>query len=566
MQIFRDRLDAALAAHAGSPTESRRWLYVAYDQLSDRIGPLAARAPDELGVVLVESLWRPRQRPYHRQKLALILANQRHFALEQATRGVAVRYLASRHDYATVLRGVIDELGSLQMMRPAEYELRELLRPLVDESLLEWLPHDGWLTTAADFAKAGKPGGPWRNDAFYRAVRHRTGILMEDGKPVGGRYSHDGDNRQVWKGEPTPPTPPLFEPDEVTREVVELIESRFARHPGALDPTALPATAADARRLREWAREECLEHFGPYEDYMTVRSKGLFHTRVSPLVNLHRILPREVVEDALAADLPLNSKEGFVRQVIGWREFMRWVHEATDGFRSFGFSVAERPGDAGWTAWSEEGAVSEAAVSEAAVSEAAPVIDGGVDPDTPGGDLPVLPAWWGTESGLNCLDSGVRDVMETGWTHHIPRLMVLSNLATLIGVSPRAITDWFWVAFIDAFDWVTEPNVLAMGTFGVGEVMTTKPYVSGAAYIDRMSDYCSGCAFHPKKSCPITPMYWSYLWRNRERLEGNPRISLPLRNVQKRGEERRAQDERIWRWVRETLETGERLTPEDVPA
>ena len=554
MKIFRERLRLL------SPREdkSRAWFYIAYDQLSDRVGPLSRRPPDEVGVVLIESLWRPALRPYHKQKLALVLANQRHFALEQAARGVAVRYLVSRDDYAAVLRGAASELGPLGLMRPAEYELRTLLAPLVEEGILEVVAHEGWMTTSADFEAAGPRGGPWRQDAFYRAVRQRTGILMEEGTPTGGKYSLDADNRRAWKGDPPAPTPPAFEPDEVTQEVVRLVESRFAHHPGRVDPAALPATLGDAERMRIWARDECLESFGPFEDAMSAASRGLFHTRLSPLVNLHRILPADVVADALAADVPLNSKEGLIRQVIGWREFVRHVHEATEGFRTLGFPRAGAPGTAGWDHWTK-GAWSRERGS-------APVgPDGGVAPATPGGELPVLPVFWGRPSGLHCLDTAVTDVMDTAWTHHTPRLMVLSNLATLIGVSPRALTDWFWVAFIDAYDWVVEPNVLAMGTFGVGEVMTTKPYISGSAYIDRMSDFCRDCAFHPKRNCPVTRLYWAYLWRNRERLRGNHRVSMPLRNVEKRGEEARTLDRRTFEWVREALAAGRPVIPDEAP-
>ncbi len=556
MEIFRRRL-AEL-----NPTglEGRGWVYVPWDQLSDRIGPLAVAAPGEIGIVLIESLWKPRLRPYHQQKLALVLASQRHFALEQAARGVAVRYLASSDSYAEVLRAAVVDLGRLRMMHAAEYELRRHLQPLVDEQLIEVVPHEGWLTTAADFEAAGPADGPWRQDAFYRAVRRRTGILMEDGKPVGGRFSHDGDNRQRWKGTPEAPEPPTFEPDEVTAEVIDLVRTRFSHHPGHVRPSALPATRAQADAMRAWVREACLEHFGPFEDAMSVRSSGLFHTRLSALVNLHRILPRDVVDDALAAEAPLNSKEGLVRQVLGWREFVRHVHAATQGFRSSGFDTRPRPGDAGWVDWTGG---AETASSVASVEEG---VDGGVNPVTPDGDLPVLPAWWGRPSGLHCLDTAVSEVVETGWTHHIPRLMVLANLATLIGISPRDLTDWFWVAFTDAYDWVVEPNVLAMGTFGVGEVMTTKPYVSGAAYIHRMSDYCDACAFHPKNDCPITALYWSYLWRNRERLAGNHRVSLPLRNVEKRSDERRRNDRAVFDWVRATLVAGDPLRPEDAPS
>ena len=187
-------------------------------------------------------------------------------------------------------------------------------------------------------------------------------------------------------------------------------------------------------------------------------------------------------------------------------------------------------------------------------------------PSALGSARPLPPAYWGRTSGLACLDACAGRVVRDGYGHHIERLMVLSNLGTLLDVSPRQLTDWFWCAYIDAFDWVVEPNVLGMGTYGIGDVMTTKPYVSGAAYIDRMSDFCGHCAFHPKKTCPITRLYWAFLARHADALEGNQRIAMPLRSLAKRAENKRAEDARIFDAVSRALEAGEELTPEGLAA
>ena len=555
MKRFRRRL----ALHH-SPPEGRRWLYVPYDQLSDRIGPLARLDPGEAGIVMVESPWKARQRPYHQQKLALVLASQRHFALEQAERGVAVHYVAHDGPYHEALRPLAAELGPLEVMEPAERELRADLQPLIDEGLLRVTEHDGWLTTAGQFRDAVGAKPPWRMDAFYRRVRQDTGLLMEDGKPVGGKYSFDAENRKRWPGEPPAPEPPRFRPDAVTREVGELIEGRFGRHPGTLDLGDLPATAKDARRLWSWAKRRCLTHFGPFEDAMSTASSGLFHTRVSPLLNLHRLLPRRVVEEVAAADAPLASREGFVRQVLGWREFVRHVHRQTDGFRLVrgGSALRLRPGDGGWERWSGE------AWDGAADPGTGPrvVAEGGAAPSHLGARGPLPAAFWGTPSGLACLDTVVADVWREGWSHHITRLMVLANIATLLDVEPRELTDWFWAAYVDAYDWVVEPNVLGMGSFALGELMTTKPYVSGAAYIHRMSDYCAGCRFDPAKDCPIRRLYWAFLDRHRERLAGNPRLNMPLASLRKRAAERRRADRETFEAVGRVLREGRELEPD----
>ncbi len=557
MEIFRTRLRACLG---GTDEHERTWVYVPYDQLTDQIGPLARLAPERAGIVLVESAWKAARRPYHQQKLALILANQRHFALEQARRGVAVRYVATQAPYDEVLREVAAETGPLLAMEPAERELRRLLEPLLDEGVIEPRPHEGWLTSAETFRDAvGEP--PWRMDVFYRALRQQTGILMEDGHPIGGRYSHDADNRRPWSGEPPAPSPPTFEPDEVTGEVGALIEARFAHHPGRVDLTRLPARAEDAEKAWHWAKSVCMRHFGPYEDAMSAASPTLFHTLISPLLNLHRLLPRRVLDDVLRLDLPINSREGFVRQLIGWREFVRHVHRATDGFRDLpdgAPSMASTPGDANW-------ARSASGIEAAAPSEHAR-LDGGAAPSLVGADEPIPAALWGTPSGMRCLDTVVRGVLETGYSHHITRLMVIANLGTLLDWSPRGLTDWFWCAYIDAYDWVVEPNVLGMGTFAVGDLMTTKPYVSGAAYIDRMSDFCGDCGFHPKKSCPITHLYWAYLDRHRDTLKGNHRLRLPLASLGRRDHARRARDAAVFEAVRAALRAGERLDPDALAA
>ncbi|MCA9505856.1 MAG: cryptochrome/photolyase family protein [Spirochaetaceae bacterium] len=524
MSAFRRRLAAASPPRTSG--SDRRWLFVPYDQLTDAVGPLATEPPERLGIVLVETTWKPRQRAYHKQKLAMVLASLRHFALEQAARGVAIDHRVGEQSYGALLREVVRERGPLRMMKAAEYELRTDLAGLVAEGGIDVLPNETWLTTRAQFDATFPDGPPWRMDRFYRRVRRDSGILMEAGKPVGGRLSFDAENRRPWRGEPPAPTPPTLPVDDVKQEVARLVEERFAEHPGRLDVASLPSSREDAERLWRWALEECLPAFGPYEDAMSTASRGLFHTRASALLNNGRLLPRRVIDDVLARDLPLPSQEGFVRQVLGWRELVRHVHEQTDGFRTL--APSGRPNHL----------------------EARD---------------PLPPAFWGEPSGLHCLDHVVSDVWETGYGHHITRLMVLSNLATLLGVDPEALSDWFWIAYVDAYDWVVEPNVLGMGTYALGDLFVTKPYVSGAAYIHRMSDYCDGCAFDPKSSCPITPLYWDFLARHRDRLAGNPRLAMPLRSLERRSAARRKDDSETARWIRERLQAGEVARPEDRP-
>jgi len=492
---------------------ARRWVYVPYDRLTDAVGPLAGADPRTVGAIFVESTAKAERRPYHKKKLALLLANERHFALELAARGLSILYVASDRPIGEALAAACAERGiaRVTVTRPAERELRVDLEAARAAGLsLDEIPDPTWLTSFDDFRALFPTGGPYRMDRFYRAARTRTGILVKHGKPAGGKWSFDAENRKPWRGDPPVPIRPRFPPDAITREVLDLVARRFPSHFGTLDGFDLPTTATDAERAWRFARTSLLPHFGPYEDAMASDEPDLFHTKISALLNLSRLLPARVVADAARdyADgkLPLASAEGFIRQILGWREFVRHVHEATDGFRTL----------------DKKGA-----------------------PDALGATRPLPAAYWGAPSGLHCLDSVVRDVLRDGFSHHITRLMVLGNLATLAGWSPRALTDWFWMAYVDAYDWVVEPNVLGMATYADGGLMTTKPYVSGAAYIHKMSDYCGRCRFDPRRTtgdgaCPVTAMYWAFLDRNRARLADNQRMALPLAALDKKSAQERA--------------------------
>ncbi|NIR47580.1 deoxyribodipyrimidine photolyase, partial [candidate division KSB1 bacterium] len=394
-----------------SDPSDRNWLYVPYDQLNDGMGPLARDEPNTWGIILIENSWKASCRPYHKQKLTFILANMRHFALEQASRGVAVKYVFTHGLYRDALEPLLEEFGQIRVMQPAEYALRADLQPLVDTGKVQIIPHEGWLTSEEQFYVSHKtPGPPWRMDAFYRHVRQQTGLLMEHGQPVGGKYSFDAENRKSWRGQPVAPEVPTFPIDAIKGEVGKLIENQFGRHPGKLDLKKLPATKADADTLWNWAKENCMPNFGPYEDAMSMQSTTLFHTRISSLLNIHRLLPAKVVSEAAEMDVLLSSKEGFIRQVLGWREFMHHVHTVTRGFRTLAdgsINKATTPGDGGYSRWAGKNWENES-------DREFP--DGGVKPCELGGDLALPSAFWGKRSGLACLDRVVKDVWEEGYS------------------------------------------------------------------------------------------------------------------------------------------------------
>jgi len=544
-----------------SSTSDRQWIYVPYDQVTDRIGPLSRLKPESIGIVLVESPWKAARRPYHKQKLALILSNLRHFALEQAARGVAVRHVSVNGPYNMALKALAQELGPLTMMEAAERELREDLSELVKNGAIEVIPHEGWLTTLEDLKAIKAKDGTYHMDAFYRRIRQSTGILMEGpNKPRGGKYSFDSENRLPWKGQPTPPAVPTFTVDAVTEEVGELIEHHMGHHPGVLDLEHLTSTQEDADRLWQWAKDYCMDNFGPYEDAMSSQSSGLFHTRISQPLNIMRLIPRDIVTDVLEMDISTASQEGFIRQVIGWREFIHKMHVLSDGYRAVvdQTAISDRPGDAGYKRWSGKDFGKQQSNYETATDP-----DGGASPNYLDSNEPLPVAYWGTRCGLNCLDTVVKDVWQEAYSHHITRLMILSNIANLMDVNPRELTDWFWVAYADAYDWVVEPNVLSMGLFATGNLMTTKPYVSGSAYINKMSDYCKGCQFNPAKNCPITRLYWAFLARKADKLKDNQRLFMPMNSLSKRADKEKQKDQETFKQLAKILAEGKVAKPQD---
>ncbi len=531
-------------APTASDLRNRRWIYVPYDRFTDRAGPLTEQSPADTGIVIVESTAKALRRPYHKKKLAVLISNMRHFALEQQQKGVAVLYHHSpmSHGQALLELQARHHLPELTCMTPAERELRVDLSLARQSGLvMAFVPDATWVSTTQDFLTvygAFEPGRSYVMDRFYRHMRQQTGILMRGAKPIGGRYSFDSDNRKAYRGEVPVPDAPRFLPDTMTEEVIDLVQSTYSHHFGSLKNFDLPCTQSEADAVGDFFFAHLLPHFGRYEDAMREDHLQLFHSKTSVLVNLGRLLAADLIRAAAASAMeeraPLASCEGFIRQLLGWREFMRHVHEQTDGYRRLGTQVAqeetprapERSSD-----MAKQGVLGSGS-SSGRLSNADPFA--GATPSALHASLPLPAVYWGAHSGLHCMDTVVAQVVEEGWSHHITRLMILSNLATLCGFSPRELTDWFWFAYIDAYDWVVEPNVLGMGTYADGGLTATKPYVSGAAYIRRMSNFCDHCSYDPKKatgagSCPFTALYWTFLARNETTLGSNFRLQMPYR-------------------------------------
>ena len=425
----------------------RRWIYIPYDRFTDRIGPLAEQPASETGIVIVESTAKAHRRPYHKKKLVLLISNMRHFALEQAARGVSVLYHFSPLSHGSALRQLQVDRGlpTLTVMRPAERELRlDLAQAVADGLRLNEVPDTTWLTQLDDFTGVYGPYRPedaranarkYVMDRFYRAMRQKTGILMRNGKPVAGQFSFDPDNRNPYRNEVPVPTPPTFPPDDITNEVIAYVAKRYAHHFGSIEGFNLPCTQADADRVWAFALEHLLPHFGPFEDAMRDDHLQLFHSRTSALVNLARQLPAQLIGDVEAAAdkglIPLASAEGFIRQLLGWREFMRHLHHETDGYRLLDVPREPRPRPQETSPDADE-----PTNPYALPPSSKPDPYAGATPSALHADLPLPAVYWGVRSGLHCMDTVVAQVVEEGWSHHITRLMILSNLANLCGFSP----------------------------------------------------------------------------------------------------------------------------------
>jgi deoxyribodipyrimidine photolyase-related protein len=476
-----------------------RTVWVWGDQLNVDLAHLRDASPSDTRVLLVVSTAKLAERRWHVQKAHLIVSAMRHFAAELEDRGYEVDLRRADSMRAGFAAHVAEHAPTeVRAMEPASLTGQRLLQDLDvevadnDHFLCHWRAFDAW---AGDRERL-------RMEDFYRWRRRESGILMDGDEPVGGRWNLDLDNREPPTGDlaATAPRPVRSELDAIDRDT--LAHWLPDGLPGAPPDGTWATTRRRAlARLRHFV-DEALPAFGAHQDAMVAGAWSLNHALLSHALNLGLLHPREVLEAAEAAyhdgHAPLNAVEGFIRQILGWREFVwgvyhRWMPD-----------------------WLEQNHL--------------------------GADLPVPPAFTGAATTeMACVADTVRSIHEHAYAHHIQRLMVLANLATSAGVEPRAFTDWMHAAFIDAYEWVMVPNVLGMGTFADGGRTSTKPYISGGAYLDRMSDHCAGCRFDPRKrtgddACPFTTLYWDVLDRNRAQLAGNHRLTRPYATLRKLGD------------------------------
>ena len=448
----------------------------------------------------------------HKLRIAFFLSAMRHYRDALSASGCTVHYSELAADPADDLAQSSSEriVDDVQRLRPARLivaepgdhrvrvEITETARTLGIE--LNIRPDRTFLCSTDEFAvyAAGHKGLLLEN--FYRWMRKQHRIFLDkNGSPIGGRWNFDKDNRGSFgrAGPGNIRAPIAFKRDEITKSVCALVARRFADHPGSLDNLNLPVTRDQALLLLTDFLKYRLHEFGTYQDAMWTEQPFLFHSRLSAALNLKLINAREVIDATLAAAsrrrLPPSSVEGFVRQILGWREFMRGVYWLLMPH------YAER--------------------------------------NSFNADRSLPAFYWNAKTDMRCMQQCTQQVIDHAYAHHIQRLMVLGNFALLYGVRPLAFHEWHMAMYTDAVDWVSLPNAFGMSQHADGGVVGTKPYVSSGNYIDRMSNYCGGCRYNPKKSvgddaCPFSTLYWDFLDRHREKLQSNPRMRYPLQALE----------------------------------
>ncbi|MBV9843207.1 MAG: cryptochrome/photolyase family protein [Sphingomonadaceae bacterium] len=481
------------------------------DQLSEHLGSLRdVRRKD--AVVLMVEVERPTR--YHKKKLVLVYAAMRHFAAALIEAGWTVDYVKldqgdnSRRYTAELTRAIERHKPErLRLVAPSEYGPAKAVECWQARFALpvEIMADDRFVVGREEFARWAQGRSSLTMEFFYREVRRATGLLMNGDAPAGGRWNYDHDNRKTPPKGLNFPAMPAFAPDAITREVIAMVGRRFADHFGDLEPFGLPVTRAQAMLALDAFIRVSLPRFGDYQDAMLAGQDLLYHSALSPALNLGLLSPVEVCEAAEAAyrsgEVPINCAEGFIRQIIGWREYVRGLYWLDmPGFREANRLGATRP-------------------------------------------LPGF--YWTGDAPMHCLRECVGQVRREAYSHHIQRLMVLGNFALIAGVDPKQIDDWFWVAYADAYQWVELPNVIGMSQFADGGRLATKPYAASGAYIRKMSDYCDRCRFDVKQrvgpdACPYNVLYWDFLARNRAAIGDNPRLTNIYRAWDRKSEEEQA--------------------------
>jgi len=485
----------------------RNLVLILGDQLDSHSAAFDGFDRDRDAVWMAEVAHEAEHVPSHKARIAIFLSAMRHFRDSLRDLGFTMQYSPlddpeNAGSFTAELERTVPELAPerLIVVEPGEWRVEHSLRSTAGALSVPLEVRDDrhFLAGKADLADWADGRKQLRQENFYRMMRREFGVLMDGDDPVGGEWNYDHENRESFgaNGPPEIPRPSGYGPDDTTRDVLKLVEQRFPEHPGSLDAFEWPVTKRQATyALKDFVKYR-LRNFGPWEDAMWTGEPYVYHSRLSAALNLKLLDPRDCVEVAVeayeAGEAPINSVEGFVRQVLGWREYVRGIY---------------------WRHMPDY-----------------------ADLNHFGADLPLPWLYWSGETEMACLRECVGQTLRLGYAHHIQRLMVTGQFATLLGVDPQAIHEWYLAIYCDAVEWVEMPNVLGMSQFADGGIMASKPYISSGKYIDRMSNYCHECRFDPGErtgddACPFTTLYWHFLWRHREQLEEIPRMNLQTQNL-----------------------------------
>ncbi|WP_229600435.1 cryptochrome/photolyase family protein [Reyranella humidisoli] len=492
----------------------RSLILVLGDQLTPTLTSLAGADPARDRVLMAELWDEAGYVRHHRKKIAFLFSAMRHFAAELRGLGWTVDYVTlddpdNRGSFTGQLdaaiaqhrpeRVVVTEAGEWRVRRMQESWAARFSLPV------DILPDERFLCSPASFAAWGAGRKQLRMEYFYRDMRRRTGLLMEGDQPAGGRWNFDAENRKPARADLFMPRPRGVAPDAITREVLALVEARFGDHFGDLEPFWFAVTRADAEAAFAAFVETALPKFGDYQDAMLAGEPFLYHAVIAPYLNCGLLDPllvcRQVEAAWRAGRVPLNAAEGFIRQIIGWREYVRGIYWLKmPGYERSNFLGHTRK-------------------------------------------LPGF--YWTGETDMACVRAAVTQTREQAYAHHIQRLMITGNFALLAGIDPHELHEWYLAVYADAYEWVELPNTVGMSQFADGGLLASKPYAASGAYIDRMSDYCGGCAYEVKqrtgpRACPFNALYWDFIARHRERIGRNPRMAQMVRTYDKFADAERA--------------------------
>ena len=481
------------------------------DQLNEQISSLSDCDKQNDVVLIAEVREEATYVKHHKKKIVLLFSAMRHFAsqLRDANFNVAYRYYDDEDNQGSLLNEVKlalqrHNLQHVVVTFPGEYRLLKSMQQWehVLGVSVEIRPDDRFISTPEQFSKWADGRKQWRMEYFYRDMRRQTGLLMEGDQPIGGKWNFDHDNRKSMPADVQPPKPYTVEPDETTQAVMKLVENTFADHMGSATDFSYAVTRSQALEVAKQFIDQRLPNFGDYQDAMREGDVWLFHSHLSFYLNSGLLLPLEVMQMAEQAYFdnaaPLNAVEGFIRQILGWREYVR-------GFYWHCMPTLQH--------------------------------------DNYFEHTRALPEfYWTAHTNMNCMRQCISDTKQHAYAHHIQRLMVIGNFSLLAGLDPVAVNEWYLLVYADAYEWVEMPNVSGMILFADGGKLASKPYVASGQYINRMSDYCKNCGYSVSKktgpkACPFNYLYWDFLIKHQDKLAKNPRMALIYKSLGRMSED-----------------------------